>query len=104
MNYHARFRSDPGDKAELFNDFFADQFTDASNYNIDIDYSRDFNIVFERSRISHYLKLLNVNKAPGPDKCHGKLLKNCAESLFYKSISPLVVELCLLHMSALRKI
>ena len=81
VHYNNIFRSAPRDQADLFNCFFADQFTTPSNYNINIDYSRNFTIVFERSRISHYLKLLNVNKAPGPDKFHGKLLKNCAESL-----------------------
>ena len=40
MSYNDRFRSAPADKANLFNDFFCDQFSEQSLYNIDIDYNR----------------------------------------------------------------
>ena len=32
------------------------------------------------------LTSLNPNKAPGPDNLHSQILKNCAESLAYKSL------------------
>ena len=83
VHYHDRFRSTPAEQSTLFNQYFADQFSSPSEYNIDIDYSQDFSIVFHNTTIEHYLKLLNVNKAPGPDKFHGNLLKNCATSLAY---------------------
>ena len=83
VHYNERNRSLPSEQATLFNQFFADQFSSPSNYNIDIDLTQDFSVAFELSSIESYLKLLNVNKAPGPDKFHGMLLKNCASSLAY---------------------
>ncbi len=79
-----RFRSAVLDKANLFNTFFYDQFSDPSNYNIDIDWSDDnilYDIEFSESRIKGFLSMVNSNKASGPDGIHGKILKNCADSL-----------------------
>ena len=81
VNYHGRFRNNPKDRAEIFNEFFEEQFSDASNYDIDIDFSNDTvnNIKFSTSRIRTILKNINVNKSPGPDGIHGQVLKNCRE-------------------------
>ena len=85
IGYHTRFRNNPSDQAELFNDFFADQFSDASNYDIDIDFSNDAenDIDFNFRRVRSLLNKVNTNKAPGPDAIHGQVLKNCASSLAY---------------------
>ena len=85
VNYGSRFRSKPQDKAELFNNCFADQFSDESKYDIDIDFSNDIhnNIDFDFREIRKMLKNINVNKACGPDGISGKILKNCCGSLAY---------------------
>lgn len=76
-------RFNPKEKADLFNDFFYDQFSEPSTYNIDIDFSNDsrFDIAFDPSYIHKLLHNINSNKAQGPDGIHGKVLKNCANSL-----------------------
>ena len=76
-------KSNPQDKAELFNDFFYRQFSESSEYNISVDDSNpeNFQIDFSISRVFEILKSLNSNKAMGPDKIHGRILKSCASSL-----------------------
>ena len=56
-----------------------------SNYNTHIDFSNDqvFDIDFNRNRVHKHLSNINSNKASGPDGIHGKILKNCSESLAY---------------------
>ena len=85
VNYGSRFRNNPSGQSELFNEFFCDQFSAASNYDIDIDFSNDtdFNIDFNFRIVRKFLKDVNPNKAAGPDGIHGKILKNCAVSLAY---------------------
>ena len=85
VNYHGRFRNNSRDQAELFNEYFEDQFSSASCYDIDIDYSNDFlnDIDFSISRVRKILKDVDVNKSAGPDGIHGKILKNCRESIAY---------------------
>ena len=85
VNYNTRFRNAPSDQAELFNEFFYNQFYDASKYDVDIDFSNDAenDIDFNFRRIRTLLNKMNVNKAAGPDGIHGKVLKNCAGSLAY---------------------
>ena len=85
MYLNGRYRNNSIDKANLFNKFFCDQFSDRSEYNIDIDYSSDclYNIQFSPSKIRDLLKKINSNKAMGPDGIHGNILKNCAVSLAY---------------------
>ena len=39
VRYGNRFRNDPTDQANLFNEYFSDQFSEQSDYIIDIDYS-----------------------------------------------------------------
>jgi endonuclease/exonuclease/phosphatase family metal-dependent hydrolase len=79
------YRSTNLDKANLFNDFFCDQFSDSSNYNINVDYSNDndFDVSFCHRRIRRLLSNVNSNKANGPDGIHGKILKFCAVGLSY---------------------
>ena len=85
VNYNGRFRNNPKDQSEMFNEYFEAQFSEPSNYDIDTDYSNDSenDIEFSTNKIRMILKNINVNKAPGPDGIHGKVLKNCRESLAY---------------------
>ncbi len=41
MYLNGRYRSLPVDKAELFNNYFFDQFSDASQYDVEVDWSND---------------------------------------------------------------
>ena len=79
------FRNNPVDKTNMFNDFFYEQFSERSNYNIPIDFSSDdrFEILFCHRKVRKLLVKINSNKAYGPDGIHGKILKNCAVSLAY---------------------
>ncbi|NQZ52153.1 MAG: hypothetical protein HRT95_18855, partial [Moritella sp.] len=83
--FNGRFRSSKKDQADLFNEYFYKQFSDSSSYDINIDYTNDplnnFNI--EHTRVRKLLQKLNSNKAVGPDKIHGKVLKECAVGLAY---------------------
>ncbi|MCP4457910.1 MAG: reverse transcriptase family protein [Cytophagales bacterium] len=75
------YKNTPADQSNLFNTFFYQQFSEPSNYDITIEYSPaygNFEINFSTNRIEGILSKLNVNKAIGPDKIHGKILKNCA--------------------------
>ena len=85
VSYLDSVRSDPVDQANLFNEFFYEQFSDASSYDIDIDYARDreFDIDFDHRRIRLILSKIKTNKAHGPDGIHGKILKHCAVGLAY---------------------
>ena len=80
---NGRYRVEPSQKAELFNSFFFDQFSGASNYGIPINWSNDeaFDIEFCPTRIQSLLSNINSNKACGPDEIHGKILKFCSSSL-----------------------
>ena len=85
VSYNSRFRNNPNDQPELFNEFFADQFSDSSKYNIDINFNNDADndIDFNFRRVRTLLNKVNVNKSVGPDGIHGKVLKHCAASLAY---------------------
>ena len=77
------FRNTAIDKANLFNKFFCDQFSDSSSYDISIDFSNDaqYDIIFCEQNIEKLLSKINSNKACGPDGIHGQILKKCATSL-----------------------
>ena len=79
------FRNDPKDKANLFNDFFYEQFSERSTYDIHIDYSNDenFDVEFCHRKVRKLLSQVNSNKSCGPDLIHGKILKNCAVGMAY---------------------
>ena len=85
MYLNSCYRDAAEDKANLFNKYFCDQFSDKSNYNISIDYANDntFDISLYREKIQKLLSNINSNKASGPDAIHGKILKFCAVSLAY---------------------
>ena len=85
VSFKGIVRNCPEDQANLFNEFFFEQFSEASIYDIDIDYSNDwrFDIEFDHQRVRKILSNINSNKAYGPDGIHGKLLKNCAVGLAY---------------------
>jgi hypothetical protein len=51
------------------------------NYEIGIDYSRDFEIEFDVNSVQQLLKHIDPNKAPGPDQIHGKVLQYGSKSL-----------------------
>ena len=69
----------------MFNEYFRRQFSEASNYSINIDFQNDrsFDIDFSECRIKSILNALNVNKAQGPDGINGAVLKHCSDSLVY---------------------
>ena len=85
MYRNNQFRTSPEDKANLFNEYFCDQFSERSNYDIEIDYKNDvkYDIDFCPSKIRDLLSKINSNKANGPDKIHGKILKFCSGSVSY---------------------
>ena len=70
-------------KANMFNKYFYEQFSNGSSYTIDIDFTDDnlLDIDFSCTRIKSLLDNVNTNKAPGPDGIHGFVLKNCSRSL-----------------------
>ena len=79
------YRNNSKDIAELFNQYFFNQFSDESSYNVDIDFSNDYFSSFSISTNSIYQELirLNTNKSTGPDESSGTLLKNCALPIAY---------------------
>ena len=85
VTYKDQVRNCPQDQANLFNNFFYEQFSNTSKYDITIDFRNDsrFDIDFNHIKIRKLLAKINSNKAQGPDGIHGKLLKNCAVGLAY---------------------
>ena len=83
VSYKGRFRSIAKDKGDLFNKFFSDQFSNPSDYNININLENDPNIntVLRESDVYNFARKLNANKAAGPDNIHGKIIKLCARGL-----------------------
>ena len=84
VHYGQRFRRDCSEQAELFNEYFCNQFSEPSLYNIDIDFlpnGRFHDLRFHEFDVYLILKGTNPSKAPGPDGIHGIILKNCAGSL-----------------------
>ncbi len=77
------FKTNPSDQAKLFNTYFYQQFSEPSNYDTPVDtgHSRELIIDFSNSRVLSILNKLNPNKAMGPDKIHGRILKNCSRAL-----------------------
>ena len=77
------YRSDIKDQAELFNNYFYSQFTLPSNYDTFVNFQTDesFDVDFGEGNIKKLLSQVNVNKAMGPDRIHGLMLKSCCNSL-----------------------
>ena len=70
--------------SELFNEFFYDQFSEASEYDIPLSYEDDDDpaqVDISLKRVMKLLHEINPNKTHGPDNINGKVLKNCAHSL-----------------------
>ena len=88
VSYKGKFRNNLNDQTELFNVFFADQFSDPSNYNIDINFQDDpgNNFSISDRDVRKLLQNVNSNKAQGPDGIHGKILKHCSASIAYHSL------------------
>ena len=80
MKNNNRISSNNVDKANMFNDYFFEQFSNESTYDVDIDFSND-HIDFSCTRMKQFLDNININKAPGPDGIHGCVLKYCSISL-----------------------
>ena len=78
-------RKDPIEIANLFNQYFYNQFCECSSYDIDIDFSRGpfMDLSFDATTIYNILKQINPNKSQGPDNISGRVLKNCAKSISY---------------------
>ena len=76
--------SDARIKANMFNKFFYDQFSEPSIYNTDISFDADneFDIDFSPSRIKTHLANININKACGPDEIPGIVLKMCSTTTY----------------------
>ena len=83
VHYKSKFRCKNTDKANLFNQYFSDQFSPASSYNIDINFENDpyTNVSFSENTVFNFLRKLNANKAAGPDGRQAKLIKCCAWGL-----------------------
>ena len=83
VHYKSRFRSAKADVANLFNNFFSDQFSSPSDYNININFDSDplSDIKFCEKTVFDLLRKLDSNKAAGPDGRQAKLLKCCASGL-----------------------
>ena len=78
------FKKNPADQANMFNKFFFEQFSDESNYDIDIEMGnadKFQDLYFHELDVQILLKNINSGKAAGPDGIHGTILKNCAVSL-----------------------
>ena len=75
--------SDNVAKANMFNKYFFEQFSNTSTYDTAIDFTIDdaYDIDFSCTRIKNLFDNINVNKAPGPDGIHGNVLKFCSMSL-----------------------
>ena len=84
VHYGQRFRRNCSEQAKLFNEYFWNQFSEPSLYNIDIDFlptCRFHDLRFHEFDVYLILKGTNTSKAPGPDGIHGIILKNCTSSL-----------------------
>ena len=81
--YKSKFRSENTDVANLFNQYFSDQFSSPSKYDIDITFENDpfINTNFDEKSIFDLLRKINANKAAGPDGLQNKMLKSCAKGL-----------------------
>ena len=78
--------SGDADKAELFNNFFSGVFTREDTSNMPGLASRQFeaptdDIVFSGEVVLKKLQCLNVNKSPGPDGLHPRVLRESADMI-----------------------
>ena len=73
----------PERKANMFSQHFFRQFSSASQYDIDIDFSNDeiYDIDFSQDVVKQCLDDIDINKAQGPDNISGVVLKKCSKAL-----------------------
>ena len=73
----------PERKPNMFNQHFFRQFSSASQYDIDIDFSNDkiYDIDFSQNLVKQYLDDIDINKAQGPDNISGVVLKQWSKAL-----------------------
>ncbi|XP_031620399.1 uncharacterized protein LOC116338953 [Contarinia nasturtii] len=85
VEYNNEIASTDVSKAELFADFFENQYTQSDNIDLDQLLSEcgdiSFDIDINEVDVMKALQTINVNKGAGPDGISPKLLKNCAHSL-----------------------
>ena len=83
VHYNGIYANNDQRQADLFNNYFFEQFSHPSTYDIDIHFDNcNFkNFYFDVNRIMSILKSINVNKSPGPDDISGLVFKKCALSL-----------------------
>ena len=77
--------NEPLAKANMFNQYFYNQFSEPSCHDTNIDFTNDstFDIDLSDSRIKPLLDNLDINKAQGRDAISGAVLKNCPKTLAY---------------------
>ena len=80
MSLDSSVSSNAETKANLFNQYFFQQFSEVSYYDIDINYENDseFDINLSTERIKELLNSVNTNKAGGPDEIPGIVVKRCS--------------------------
>ena len=83
IRYKNEISSNTKTKADMFNSFFYDQFSEPSSYDIHIDFDidREEYIDFSTERVNQLLKDININKACGPDAIPEIVLKHCSSSI-----------------------
>ena len=76
MNNGSKVRFDNKDVAILFNQYFSDQFSSPSKYDIEVNFTNDLysDFNFDENKIFDLLRRTNVNKASEPDKIDSKLV------------------------------
>ncbi len=79
VHYNGRFRTNTGDKCELFNSFFCAQFSEASSYNININQLSNsiYDLDLCPGDVYNILKNVDPSKTSGPDGIDGYVLKSC---------------------------
>ncbi|XP_031637856.1 uncharacterized protein LOC116350250 [Contarinia nasturtii] len=94
VEYNNEIANTETSKAELFADFFENQYTQSDSIDLDqlLDECGDlsFDIEINEHDVLRALQSINVSKGAGPDGVSPKLLKNCAHSL----AKPLTVLFC----------
>ena len=81
IHYNDIFKNDFKEQANLFNEFFFQQFSSKSEYDIEISYPKQSELQFNPVDVLKILRSTDPNKAPGPDQIHGKILKMCAKNV-----------------------
>lgn len=86
MTYQSNAANSENDIAELFANFFSDNFVQSSNSaSLEHILARATNdapvVELSLDEVLHGLQKIDVNKGRGPDVIHPIILKNCASSL-----------------------